>query len=125
MDVVSHLAECNIGSNGRLQAFCAFVAKPSRVSITGPESGSKPILNTCTLSTEYYSIQIMPLELFQKWTTVIIAEEHMRQDVVTCLFLCVLLCYILKWVSWPMRVCLHGHLGKNWRTDLGPLGSSV
>lgn len=67
----------------------------------------------------------MPLELFQKWMTVIIAKEHMRQDVVTCLFLCVLLCYILKWVSWPMSVCLHGHLGKNWRTDLGPFGSSV
>lgn len=31
----------------------------------------------------------MPLELFQKWMMIIIAKEHMTQDLVTCLFLCV------------------------------------
>lgn len=34
----------------------------------------------------------MPLELFQKWMMTIIAKEHMTQDPVTCLFLCVLFC---------------------------------
>lgn len=63
----------------------------------------------------------MPLELFQKWMIIMIAKEHMTQELVTCLFLYVLLCYILKWVSWPVSVCLHGHLGRNRRTDLGPL----
>lgn len=46
----------------------------------------------------------------------------MTQDLVTCLFLCVLLCYILKWVSWPESVCLHGHLGKKTGEQIwGPL----
>lgn len=125
----SHLADGNISSHGRsqlcFQTFWALVTQPASISVGGPKSGSRLTLNTCTLFTKYWSIQIMLLELFRKRMTMIIAKEYLTRDLGTCLFLCVLLCCISKWVSSPVSVCLHDHLGKNWRTDLGALSSSV
>jgi hypothetical protein len=44
--------------------------------------------------------------LFHKWITATKAKENMTQDLVTCLFLCILLCCV--WSGWAgLWVCTH------------------